>query len=442
MASKPQTTHTPKLLAKCEPDSPTGSFAPLNMDSKQTASAEPNKRVIKKTKLDLNKMRAFGLESNLLSAIAKFNTATTPKPTPTVNTHNEASIQIASPVKQIAGKRIDEKSPDTPSAKKIHVLSDVLLSDNKLLDLKDFTAIASSTPINTPLAYVSQVPRPSQIKSVQAFQPNAAVVIHTPKADRKRAEIKSVNKPLVGNKHPGKAPNKSAHKSPTKATNNLSNNSSTKSSVKSTVADETVADETVAKKIKLESSDSLSGFSADDVECSRTHFDHLNNEIKTRRATIESENETDGSAEKETSQPSSNLSNTFSPSETISSEDESSESDLEELIKEAQRTIENEQITNEDERNIAGRTARKAKLIKKDLLHSLTEHIDKDRLIDAFLDSTINSFRRQCESPSSDSSDSVDNDEPTTSDIKVDSPLAPSQQTEQGKLIRFVPCSL
>lgn len=168
-------------------------------DGKQTANTNANesKRIIKQiVSLDSKKLKALGIESNILSALTKFNgkERSLSKAKPLKNVHQPSKStsssslsptsllvnrsQTESPVQQHISSNTatisssqqcvstahdpsavaSSKSPETPPTKKIHVLSNVLLNEHKL-SLKDFTAIASSTPVNnTNVSYVSQVP--------------------------------------------------------------------------------------------------------------------------------------------------------------------------------------------------------------------------------------------------------------------------------------------
>lgn len=413
-----------------------------NSDSKQmssTNSTEP-KRIIKQiVSLDSKKLKALGLESNILSALTKFNgtekLVVQRKPTETVKNvpppstssvvvkrvSTECPVQKPplptphSPVKPIiAIQNISPSKCKSPeSTKKIHVLSNVLLNENKL-DLKEFTAIASSTPVNrSNLSYVSQVPRPSQIKLVRRIEVDAVSASQT--VSSPSVVVKNDPEPIKTHKSPIKLPESHPPSSPTKA-------------------------------------DTLKGFSQLDLKCSLNQFEHLQNEIHLPTPTsgqvvpdahdivslrnksedesneapssdtnidseaniMKIENDTDQRAETETLNETSfqsSLSSTFTTSDTVSSSESSSEeeSDLEELIREAKLIIENEQSDDLDviEEELPT-VIKKPRLIKKELLDLLAEHVDKDRLIDDFLDSTINSFRTECVSPS-DSDSSVEN---------------------------------
>lgn len=396
----------------------------VNSDSKQmpnTNSNEP-KRVIKQiVSLDSKKFKALGIESNILSALTKFNgkekTKSQIKSTSTTNcgqtstqtvTKNQrstesgvqqpASISVAHipPIRSNIALRIASpqcKSPETPATKKIHVLSNVLLNKNKL-DLKEFTAIASSTPVkSTNVAYVPQVPKSSPTKTLQ--QAESDKIQHSDDTSNISALIDNVT--------------------------------------------ETVKEE--ACHINTQESDALKGFSIADLKCSQSQFEQFQSEIHSKPVQIQSESianeckiepksppqtqsqiqnteievdikpivEPHNESILSTTNTSANTTSDLIYSSSESSSD--SESDLDELIKEAQMTIENELIHATESAEETAIVTKKPRLVKKELLDLLTEHVDKDRLIDEFLDSTINSFRTQCPSPSDSDSSSDENDQ-------------------------------
>ncbi|XP_055317686.1 uncharacterized protein LOC129576508 [Sitodiplosis mosellana] len=464
-----------------------------NTSSKQIA--EPKQRVIKQiVSLDPKKLKALGIESNILSALTKFNgkdkaSIKTKQPTVTVTvTNTEPSTStIESPArKSIISAAISSssvkpiialtgcsapahKKPDeTSTAKKIQVLSNVLLSENKL-DLKIFPVItspSSSSSSSTPkvshkhISYVSPVPRPSQIKRVNtdkvpSSQVSSPVVVHQEKVDST-----TVTENRADNRTQSESPVKSPTRSPVKSPVRLPIKSPEKSPIttvqkpKSPLKSPSLVKKHTKSPVKQPDSelspktneiDSLKGFSLPELKCSQNQFENLQHEVHTNPSTVsavEVEQEKDISTVEveqneetenveETSQTESTIainsgggngtepSSTFSTSETIPSDQSSdSESDLDELILEAQITIENEREvvdTDETEDSPEPKIApKKPRLVQKKFLDMLTEHVDKDRLIDDFLVSTSNSFH------TNDISDSDSNDDHDNFDMDVD----------------------
>lgn len=460
--------------------SPTKS-KPTETTSKQmpaSNSTEPKQRVIKQiVSLDSKKFKALGIESTILSALTKFNgkekTVTKSKPISTLKndessstslhiTSNESpvrkptAIAAVSPSKQIITSQHStspQKAQETPPAKKIKVLSNVLLNEN-LLDLKSFKTISSSAPVdNKHISCVSKVPRPSQIKSVRRIeaekvllsQASTSVVlsesvtkattviekneqnpVKLPAKLSTKSSSKPIEKPLVSS--PAKPPVKSQIRSPgkTESLEKISNNTSG-----------------LKKESKITEivTDALKGFSVPELECSENQFICLQNEIQPKpianeETSIEqqvefevntqhmksdetdvaqmeykSESQTENhiqNAQNETkvlndeSVVHTDLCKTFTTLDTLSSDESSSDSDsdLDELIKEAQLIIENERKAEKIKSPV-----KRPRLIQKKFLNSLAEHVDKDRLIDDFLDSTIKSFRTHCDSTSESSDD-------------------------------------
>lgn len=415
------------------------SSKPINMksESKQmpnTNSTEP-KRVIKQiVSLDSKKLKALGIESNILSALTKFNgkeksqsqnksTSTINCGQPSTQTFSEHQRSTESVVQQppssisvahISTIRTDIpirvaspkcKSPDTPATKKIHVLSNVLLNKNKL-DLKEFTAIASSTPVkSTNVAYVPQVPKSSPTKTLQ----------HT-ESDQIQCSDETGNiSAIVDN------------------------------------VTESVKEERC--HINAQELDALKGFSIADLKCSQSQFEQFQSEIHSTPVQIQSnpianeckiEEKIPPQTQSETIKTEIDVNikpivetlneNTLSTTNTsantttdiifsFSDSASDSESDLDDLIKEAQMTIENELIDDTESTEETTIVTKKPRLVEKELLDLLTVHVDKDRLIDEFLDSTINSFRTQCQSPSDSDSSSEESDQIDNTDIKCSSDM-------------------
>lgn len=385
-------------------------------EGKQTSNANSNepKRVIKQiVSLDSKKLKALGIESNILSALTKFNGKersiskfTTSNPVknarpPTASSSPSSSLsasvsalvnrtQTESPVQNISPSTATispvpsivtacdssalSKSPETASTKKIHVLSNVLLNEHKL-NLKDFTAIASSTPVTSAnISHVSQVPNHNQIAA--PIECASIVKIENDRILLNTTDIPIVMGPTNSTDELFIIKNETSHE-PQK-TSNIDGQSERKTAK-------------LLQRLSCEM-DSLKGFSSIDIKCSQNQFEDLKNEIhaKPMHSTMESDMTRDTTIGKvslqslqmqnelEIQSDQISITRSSSPigtnSEKMSSCDSSSdsESDLEELKKEAQRIIENELRKSE------------SVTVKKD--------IDKDRLIDDFLDSTISSF--------------------------------------------------
>lgn len=378
----------------------------IKTESKQMTSASSNepKRVIKQiVSLDSKKLKALGIESNILSALTKFNgkeksftqkkpsiavdpvhpstsslptertTETNVQPQPTIST---AAISPVKPIVALHGASAQCDTPETPATKKIHVLSNVLLNEN-ILDLKDFTAIASSTPVSTNITYVPQVPKPRQI------QPDEKNQVRLSECSEISATVDASIEPTDEKRSPA-----NSHEI-----------------------------------------DALKGFSTADLKYSQNQYEHFRNEIQPKPSQIQSVSnefavaeaksqikhqvELDTTSSSQTmneNQLQNTLSSTNTTSKTVTSSESSSgsESDLDELIKEAQMTIENELTNDTGSTEEILASPKKPRLVQKELLDLLADHVDKDRLIDDFLDSTINSFRTRCDSPM-DSDSSIEN---------------------------------
>lgn len=424
----------------------------IKSESKQMSSSNSNepKRVIKQiVSLDSKKLKALGIESNILSALTKFNgnekSVTTNKPSlavkcvqPSTPTSTKSLRSVETVVQQpqfnstasISSVRkivtAPSKSPETPPTKRIHVLSNVLLDKNKL-DLKEFTAIASSTPINnTNIPYVRQVPKTDQTKS------------------HPKIECDQIQQPT---------------------TTELSNLSAISDSVTESMK---VEEPTPLNTQEL---DDLKGFSIDDLKYAQNQFELIQNELKSNQMQIQiqsidnecevqeqnqkrehklcskshidvnkTETKTDSKCESKTESDtlndSTNSTTNATPDTILSSSDSpsDSESDLDYLIKEAQLTIANELNDNVECNTETIVTTKKPRLVQKELLDLLAEHVDKDRLIDDFLDSTINSFKTPCDLPSECNSSSDENDNKDSVDVRdssdsEDTPATTGQET-------------
>lgn len=429
-----------------------------NTSSKQIPStSEPKQRVIKQiVSLDSKKLKALGIESNILSALTKFNG----KEKPTIKTESVTSVNdtetstsilpseiveidsslpipststaISSATPTIASHRnLAKKQVSTKnSPKKIQVLSDVLLSDNKL-DLKIFPAITS--PVRSKhLAYVSPVTRPSQIKRCDVSASSTSVIIQPEKEITSIINEKIISKPIAS---PEKPPNKLE-----KLRLNSLDEIIEKNTAKSPIKDKSIAkspiklpttspikqkpETSVVSSPKSEPSTSgmtaVKEFSTPELTCSRTEFEHVQSEVRTNPTNdIDAVDVCNDDGETKNDSESLNgslhytdLSNSFSASD---SSDSDSESDLDELIKEAQLTIENEQNVKlfshlSEEPPPASNLTKKIRFVEKKIMDMLTEHVDRDRIIDDFLASTMTSFRTECTTPSDSESESDSNE--------------------------------
>lgn len=454
-------------LAKLPPKSRTNDTNTSCKQMPASNSAEPKQRVIKQiVSLDPKKLKALGIESNILSALTKFNgkdKAANNKTNKTVSIKNvepikspiessaaetiNAAISTVEPIIAVAGSSAVQKKPDeTLPSKKIQVLSNVLLNDNKL-DLNIFPVIASSsTPVSSKqISYVTQVPRPSQIKRIDTDnvpfgQVSSSIVVQHEKV---KPPIVAVEK-TINVSNPPKSPLKVSLSSPEKSSITptlVQKLSPVKYSLKSPSPVKKV-EESSAKQPDNETTsspvDSLKGFSLPELKCSQNQFEHLQNEVLCTTSTISThevaqDNEIELLEEKPKIELSNeigvDLSNTFTTSETMSSDQSSdSESDLNELIVEAQLTIENERARESDDSDETEESpepkvlSKKPRLVKKKLLDKLTEQVDNDRLIREFLDSTINSFRPASPSDSDSSDDRVDSDSDADMDADFETP--------------------
>lgn len=463
----------------------------LSKQMPRSNAAEPKQRVIKQiVSLDSKKLKALGIESNILSALTKFNgkDKSIGRKTVSVVKHAEPSTssiespvqkstinRLLSPAKQILATPIVpvNKTEDAVSPKKIQVLSNVLLSKNKL-DLTSFTAIASSPPENSKhISCVSKVPRPSQIKSLKPIQrvdqvpfskASTSIVIPMKNVQQQSAAVKiQQQQPIklprkslaqsidiqMAEKHDEKLP-ESYKKSPIKIVHKSPFESETKLTVKSEI-------ETISGA-KITEVEALKGFSVPEIKCSQDQFDTLQSGIHHKPTDISSvlhEHRVDIKAEhndideiiennpeemivevleiveqcdqkpqlqmqdvmcSNISEQNDDLSDSSTTSEIILSNTSSSdsESDLDELIMEAKMTIENERNAARSESPGTLSVTKKPRLVQKKFLDQLADHIDKDRLIDEFLDSTINSFQTNCDSLSDSSDDDEDFGETNT----------------------------
>lgn len=458
-------------------DSPSKLQSKLNpkdahLDRKQmpsTESTEPKQRVIKQiVSLDSKKLKDLGIESNILSALTKFNGKKHPfsknKPTfavknvkPSTSTTLTSASKECIPEKSSVSKTISpvpsvvspknvpipSKSPETPAAKKIHVLSNVLLNDTKL-DLKDLTVIASSTPIQSKnISNAPKVPQHSQFDtiedaSVEAMDKQCEVpisqhIVHTSSTNTSvlssqstkqshDIEINPVNCEIVELKGFSATDFNCSNSQLKFLRNKVQSNYKTDSPAikKLNKAARATSKANIGKNIQINKnftkqpnvSDKTPTEIQTESEPPKESIEvdmEISSEVATRaKAEVETEMKTEAETTKEqtfnalheTSCHDTSGSNAFSNSDTISSERSSyeTESDLETLIKEAQRTIENEQ-NDDNECEIPATVAKKPRLVQKKLIDLLAEHVDKDRIIDEFLDSTINSFRTDCTSP-------------------------------------------
>lgn len=428
---------------------------------KQMPSAnlsEPKQRVIKQiVSLDSKKLKDLGIESNILSALTKFNGKKAPffKTKPTVSVKNvgtsssvvstnvanefatqkpSLNVNVATNKPNIASQNVPaaNKIPETSSAKKIHVLSNVLLSEKKL-DLKELTVIASSTPIHsTNIPYVPQVPQNSQIETIQPaiaetlnpacempLNPNTLDIhplsANTPILDGKssqqphqietKSSISETDELLKGfsvtelscsNKQLELIQNEFHSKSTSPPTAGTRNRTQFTRKSKS---------KTEPKRIfKGESTNEMNSIETETVEEIQTEIEaetKITTQLATQEQIVTEEkivaDPKIGEVLNETHCQNTSLSN----SENILSEPSScgTESDLETLIKEAQFTNEknNESpmITVSD---AVPSISKKPRRVQKELLDLLVDHVEKDRIIDEFSDSSINSFHTECTS--------------------------------------------
>lgn len=403
--------------------------------SKQTQNASPteSKRVIKQiVSLDSKKLKALGIESNILSALTKFNgkgrplakaqplkpSASTSTSAPTLvdrsqtesferRTTSAGTILSVQPIVTTHDTTVAcSKSPETPSTKKIHVLSNVLLNEHKL-NLKDFTAIASTTTVHgANIAYVSQVPN----------------------RDGATAPIKCESI--------AETDNISFISNATESTGAVVDDSIVEIQVNRRIKDKKTDERRKAEGEKVKKtihaplheeaagSDTLKGFSSSDLKCSRNQIEYLQNKIKPEHYTTQPDfvYRFDHTTTEPAPSPSKHMENVHAiepdrisavescgsalntKSETISSSESSgdSESDLEELEREAQRIIENELEKSESDQSSIEQT----KYVQNDSLVLPAENIDKDSFIDKFLDSTISSFHINFVAHTDDSDDS------------------------------------
>lgn len=411
-------------------------------DSKQTTSntTNPNDRKIKQiVPLNSKKIKTLGIEQALFSAFTKFNgkerslskvkhpknlhqpSKSTPTPSSSSSSAALSSLlvnlppQCESPVPMHISSsaatissvpsNLCRTSPETPSTKKIHVLSNVLLNENKL-SLKDFTAIASSTPVNsTNVSYVPQVPVPIKCERVKLEDdpfttPNTMVEIPTEiiTAD----DINDITGSFI------------------EIEANIDDDNDEPDTDEMEIVEEEQTENKTVRLLQKQTSeiDSLRGFSSNDLKCSQNKCEYLQNEIGTATPTKKSprkSRKTIAAHEYESDRISrtQSCSTLYTNSEVAVDTCESSdnESDLEELKREAQRIIEiSESVTT---------PIQSPKCVQNDSLDSSAEHIDAERLIDEFLDSTISSFHipfaahtaDHTDDDSSSDSDASDHDE-------------------------------
>lgn len=456
-------------LVKCQPKSETINTNKVSEQMPALNSTEPKQRVIKQiVSLDSKKLKALGIESNILSALTKFNgkekRANKKKPTmPIKNAKPSTATSIStttvctaieiseekpstsaamSPVKNVIPSLnilTPNKVPDTSSSKKIQVLSNVLLCENKL-DLKSFSPIAPPSPVKTKhISYMSPVSRPSQIKrnhldNLSADQTSTPIAVQPENVTASINEKAFEPPELIKNspESPAKLIKKSASKS---SQNLLSHKLEKKSPDRSTVK----SPHTFETDDQVSEIDALKGFSLPELKCSRDQFKYLQNEVRPKPSTnpnsLEIEHD-DGIQDnispnvepdkKESLYESTDLSNSFATTDTISSDSDSESSDLDELIKEAKLTIAKERVTMDtdeaDESFEPPVISKKLRIVEKKFVDMLTEQLDKDRvrMIDEFLDTTINSFRIEDDSPSDSDSDDERTDLHMDVDVDVD----------------------
>lgn len=435
----------PNLQTKSNPND-------ANTQRKQMPSAnltEPKQRVIKQiVSLDSKKLKDLGIESNILSALTKFNGKKKPffKTNPTVSAKNvgpsstvvstkvankfatqkpSLNVNDATNKPNIASQNVStaNKNPETSSAKKIHVLSNVLLSEKKL-DLKGLTVIASSTPIHsTNIPYVPQVPQTSQIETIQsAFAETLIPACEMPLSPN-TLDIHSLsaNTPILDGK---------SSQQPHRIETNSSNS---------------------------ETDELLKGFSATELSCSNKQLELIQNEFHSKstsppsagtrnktKATRKSQSKTEPKRIfKEESSNEMNfieietveeiqteieaelasverivteeeivadskigevLNETHYQDTSLSNSSCGTELDLETLIKGAQLTIENEQNDESPMKTVSDAVPsipKKPRRVQKELLDLLVDHVEKDRKIDEFLDSTGTEGTSTCDSDTS-----------------------------------------
>lgn len=383
--------------------------------SKQTPNTtNSNDRKIKQiVPLDSKKIKTLGIEQTILSALTKFNgkDRSLAKAKPSKSAQHPSSkssssslsaslssllvkrpqiespvpLHISTSITKIASVPLvaSSKSPETPSTKKIHVLSNVLLNEHKL-SLKDFTAIASSTPVNsTNVSYVSQVPNhgelpvPVKCEAVK-FEDDGTFASNTIDETTELITADDYDESMI----------------------EIETNIEDEDFKEIEIVEEQIENNAVRSLQKQSSEiDSLKGFSSNDLRSSRNKCQYLQNEISSQSAMSSTHSES-GSEAAELCE--------------ISSDNES---DLEELEREAQRIIE----LNELESDAVTAVDQQSPILEnEDSIDSISEHIDKERLIDEFLDSTINSFHIPFAADTNDDSEDTSSDSSSEHDVHFD----------------------
>lgn len=401
-------------------------------DSKQTNPSTPNandRKIKQIVPLDSKKIKTLGIEETILSALTKFNgkerSLSKAKPLkyaqqPSKPTLLPASLTsllvkrprtglpvqaphipskpatIASVQSNVAAPVVGRKSPETPSTKKIHVLSNVLLNEHKL-SLKDFSAIASPTPVSSAnVSYVSQVANhgesPVPVKcEVVKFEGDP----FTSNTETTEPPIEYITDDHIGD---------TIIEIPMNVDGGEEINDIQ-------IVEEQTENKGVLRSLQNQSSelDSLRGFSSNDLKSSQNKCEYFQSEIsakpmasRTCSATMEMKDEQDIESD------------AHSEAAILCESSSDNESDLEELKREAQRIIELSECEPVTE------AIRRTECVQTD---SDGEHSDEERLIDAFLDSTISSFHipfdartDHSDDSSSDSSSDHDDDMFDTAD--------------------------
>lgn len=412
----------PKKLQYANKTSRPNQVAYTQSDSKQTPNTtNSNDRKIKQiVPLDSKKIKTLGIEQTILSALNKFNgkdrclakaksskSAQQHHPSKSSSSSSLASLmvkrpQIEAPVPLHISSSIakiasvpasvpsvaSRNSPETPSTKKIHVLSNVLLNDNKL-SLRDFTAIASSTPVNnTNVAYVSQVPNHGElpIKCEALKFEDGTFASNTAEEPTELITAVDYDESMI------------------EIETNIDDEDE---DIKEIEIVEEQMENNVGRPLQQQSSvvDSLRGFSSTDLKSSRNKCEQMQYEISSKPTMSRTHSDSGSCRTLDT------ISEAAESCEVASD----NESDLEELEREAQRIIELNELESE-----SAAADQQSRLVEhEDSIDSCDEHTDKERLIDEFLDSTINSFHIPFAAETNDSED-TSSDSDSEDDVHFD----------------------
>lgn len=353
---------------------------------------ESKQREIKQiVPLNAQKLKDLGIESNILSALTKFNgknkkailtesVAVDNLPSTSKQFDSVASSQLTSSTTDnivlIPEKTTPNTRTESSSVKKIQVLSDYLLSDNKILDLKYLKTVAESKTITNVIIPVER--NEITLKSCDEEQQSNDSDKDTVIAIEQKAIEQKVDQNSV-------------------AVDNI-----------------VVSDEI---------SDRFLGFSSSEWMASLNHLDLQRNE-SLPATNVHSEDDSKEHIEPANDEDlnSSNSDTSFSDaisddSLQLSQEDSvtESESDIEDLIEQARLTIENDEKCN-NEKPLA--KVKRPRILDKELIDLLAEHVDKNKIIDEFLELTKNSFSYKIESAIND--EESEHDTSTENEFKIE----------------------